>query len=96
MSRLIWSRRALGDLERLHAFLVEKDRDAARRAIRTIRTGLRLLARHPRAGRPVEAPLDDLREWPMRFGSGGYVALYRLDGEDVVILAVRHSREAGY
>jgi hypothetical protein len=31
-----------------------------------------------------------------RFGSGGYVALYRFDGEEVIILAVRHGREAGY
>lgn len=38
----------------------------------------------------------EFREWPIEFGSGGYVALYRFDGKDVVILAVRHSREAGY
>jgi plasmid stabilization system protein ParE len=31
----------------------------------------------------------------MEFGSGAYVALYRYDGEEVVILAVRYGREAG-
>lgn len=38
----------------------------------------------------------EFREWPIEFGSGGYVALYRFDGEMVIILAVRHGREAGY
>jgi ParE toxin of type II toxin-antitoxin system, parDE len=30
------------------------------------------------------------------FGNSGYVVLYRYDGSHVVILAVRHAREAGY
>jgi plasmid stabilization system protein ParE len=35
-------------------------------------------------------------EWVIEFGSGAYVALYRYDGKVVVILTVRHGREAGY
>jgi hypothetical protein len=30
------------------------------------------------------------------FGDSGYAALYRVDGDLVAILAVRHQREAGY
>ena len=30
------------------------------------------------------------------FRNGGYVVLYRYDGGQVVILAVRHGKEAGY
>ena len=39
-------------------------------------------------------PLE-FREWVIEFGSGAYVALYHY-GKQVVILAVRHGREAGY
>lgn len=38
----------------------------------------------------------EYREWPIDFGSAGYVILYRLDGEAVVVLAIRHQKEAGY
>ena len=38
----------------------------------------------------------EFREWPIGFGSGGYIVLYRYDSDDVVILAVRHEKEAGY
>ena len=30
------------------------------------------------------------------FGRGAYIALYHYDGKEIVILAVRHGREAGY
>ena len=55
-----------------------------------------MLTSHPEIGRPVEEMLPDYREWIIDFGQGAYVALYHLDGKQVVILAVRHSREAGY
>jgi plasmid stabilization system protein ParE len=38
----------------------------------------------------------DFREWVIEFGSGAYVVLYRYDGREIVILAVRHGREAEY
>lgn len=96
MPRLIWSPQALGDVARLHAFLAPKSREAARRAAATIRRGVRLLAEHPEAGRPVDDMPGEFREWLIDFGAGGYVVLYRYDGGGVVILAVRHGREAGY
>lgn len=40
--------------------------------------------------------LPEFREWVVEFGQRAYVALYHFDGEQVVILAVRHGREAGY
>jgi plasmid stabilization system protein ParE len=36
------------------------------------------------------------REWFVPFGGSGYVALCRHVGEEVVIVAVRHGKEAGY
>ncbi len=38
----------------------------------------------------------DYREWLIPFGQAGYLVLYRLDGDCVVLLAIRHGREAGY
>jgi len=32
----------------------------------------------------------------IQFGDGGYLTLYRYDGDLIAILAVRHGREAGY
>jgi len=94
--RLVWTHAALLDVARLHAFLAPKSPDAARRAVKAIRGGVKALGKHPEIGRPVEDMLPEFREWVMEFGQGAYVALYHFDGEQVVILAVRHGREAGY
>jgi plasmid stabilization system protein ParE len=96
MPRLIWSARALQYAARLHAFLKHKNPDAASRAVKAIRQGIRLLAVHPQAGRPAENMPPEFREWPIDFGNNGYVAQYRYDGGDVLVLAVRHGKEAGY
>jgi plasmid stabilization system protein ParE len=96
MPRLKWSPQSLLDVARLHDFLAPKSQDAAKRAIQAIRQGVKLLGKHPEMGRPVEELPTDFREWVIEFGSGAYVALYRYDGKEVVILAVRHGREAGY
>ena len=95
MPRLKWSPQSLRDVARLHDFLAPKSRDAARRAIKAIRQGAKMLGRHPEMGRPVEEMPAEFREWVIEFGSGAYVALYRYDGKEVVNLAVRHGREAG-
>ena len=83
-------------MARLHAFLASKSREAAQRAVKAIRGGVQELGRHPEIGRPVEDMLPEFREWVVEFGQGAYVALYHFDGQQVVILAVRHGREAGY
>ena len=96
MPRLIWSPAAVRDVARLHAFLATKNSDAAKRGVATIRGGVKLLGQHPEIGRPVAEMSPEFREWVIEFGSGNYVALYRNDDQGVVILAVRHGREAGY
>jgi plasmid stabilization system protein ParE len=94
MPRLIWSPAALRDIARLHAFLASKNKDAAGRAIKAIRRGVRLLRQYPEAGRPMEEMSPEFREWPIEFGAAGYVAFYRFDDRDVMILSVRHGKEA--
>jgi len=96
MPRLIWTPDALRGVRRCHRFLARKNPDAASRAVRAIREGMRVVAAHPGAGRPVDKMDPAFREWPIPFGDSGYVILYRLDGDSAVVLAVRHQREAGY
>ncbi|PWR20857.1 type II toxin-antitoxin system RelE/ParE family toxin [Zavarzinia compransoris] len=93
---LIWTANALDDVGRLHRWLKPKDADAARRAVAAIRDGVKLLAQAPQAGRPAKDMAPEYREKLIDFGNSGYVVLYRLDGETVVLLAVRHQKEAGY
>lgn len=44
MSRLIWTPPALADVQRLYRFLAPKNADAAQRAVKAIRTGVKILA----------------------------------------------------
>jgi plasmid stabilization system protein ParE len=96
VTQVIWTPPALRDIARLHGFLAPKNRDAARRAVRTIRRGVKALSAHPEIGRQVDEMPPEFREWFVQFGNSGYVVLYRYDGGQVAILAVRHGKEAGY
>lgn len=96
MPRLIWTPQALADVQRLYRFLASKNIDAARRAVQAMRQGARVLAFQPAMGRPIEDLPVEFREWLIDFGDSGYVARYRLDGDVIVVLAVRHQKEAGF
>ena len=94
MAKLIYSGKALGDLERLTDFLIRTDPSAAEETIGLIEEAVELLRRHPLVGRPVE---HGLRELVISRGRTGYVALYSFEEarDAVLILAIRHQREAG-
>jgi len=94
--RLIWSPPALRDVQRLFRFLAQSNIDAAKRAAKAIRDGVKTLANQPGVGRPAQNMEPEYREWPIGFGDSGYVALHHYDGHTAVILAVRHQKEAGY
>ena len=96
MSRLIWSQPALLDVQRLYPFLAVKNMDAAKRAIKTVRQGVKVLGHQPGIGRPIEDLPDEFREWLIDFGDSGYVTRYRIDVDAVTILAVRHQKEVGF
>ncbi len=89
---------ALEDLERLQAFILDQDIEAAERAIAAIRGAFRLLEESPfscRKAWPGDRPL--LREIVIPFGRTGYVALFEIEGPGTVtVLAVRHQREEDY
>jgi len=95
VARVEVTERAKGDLERLFDFIAEEDPVRARKRVLSVRRALELLADHPLLGREAE---EGRRELILSRGRHGYIAKYRwLPAEDVVlILAVRHQREAGY
>lgn len=95
MPSLSWTPQAVVDVQRLYRFLAPWDLNAARNAVAEIRSSVKILAHQPESGRPVEE-LPSYREWPIRFGSSGYVVLYRSENDAVTILAVRHQRETDW
>lgn len=94
MARVEWQRDARRDLERVVAFLWEKQPGAAARAAQLILDGADLLVSSPRLGRPI-GDGTDRRDLTLPFGSGAYILRYMLLEEDtvVVVIRVRHSRE---
>ena len=95
MPQLIWSPQALRDVQRLYRFLASKNLESAKRAVTAIRQGVNVLSLQPGMGRPVEDMENEFRDWIIDFGDGGYLARYRIDGQQLIILAVRHRKEAG-
>jgi plasmid stabilization system protein ParE len=95
LTQVVYSERALDDLERIFDFLAVEDPASAQTAVDLIAETISMLERHPLIGRPAESRLHEL---VISRGRSGYVALYRyLDAADVMlILAMRHQREAGY
>lgn len=99
--RVRFTREAEDDLVRLYEFVLERDATdwlVAERALEAIRHAVSGLERSPFSYRKAGgggSPL--LRELVIPFGSSGYVALFEIEGSDVVtILAVRHQREDDY
>ena len=94
-----WSRNAQDALESLRQFWVDKgNADAATRAGKTISESAKSLAHRPYVGRPVrdENFPPGSRTWFVPFGSAGYSLLYAADGEEIVVLSVKHTRQLEY
>ena len=96
MSRLIWSPAALLDVKQVYDFLKPKDLAAAKRAVKAIRPGVKVLEKQSGVGRPVEDTEDEFRDWIIDFGDSGYVVRYRVDQSFVTVLAVCHQKEVGF
>lgn len=89
---------ALEDLDRLYRFRLERDRDAAKRALAAIERAFELLAYSPFSCRRALLQKNPRwRELLIPFGHSGYVALFEIDdGRTVTVTAVRHQREEDY
>ena len=97
MSYLVrWSDNALAGLMRVHAFLAENDRQAAQKALDTIEAATDVLEQFSHAGRPADDLEPEHRELLIPFGASGYAVFYEVGEGYVLILSLRHQREAGY
>ena len=94
---------AQDDLDRLFDFVLDRkltrpdgNLDLAAQAVAAIQAGLAVLERFPFTCRKA-ADSPFLRELVIDAGSTGCVALFEvLDGQTVVVAAVRHQREDDY
>jgi len=94
MAEVVYTLRALDDLDRLQDFLLVVDEQAARKTILLILSAIEVLCLHPNIG---GGRGNQVRELVISRGSTGYRALYRYDEiRDVArVLAIRHQRELG-
>ena len=93
--RIEWLYSAILDLQRLRDFILPHNVDAAQRAVRTIRAAVTPLVANPRMGKPVE-DLPDYHDIVIPFGASGYLLRYRIQGNTVYVVAVKHGKEAGF
>ena len=94
MVRIVFSPKALLDLERLTDFLIQIDKNAALATIDLIEGAIQILSQHPFVGRSYDM---HIRELIISRGKSGYVALYSFDDikNAILICSVRHQKESG-
>lgn len=95
MASVIYSTKALADLERLTDFLLDAEPTAALETVGLITEAVQILENHPLVGRSVE---QGMRELVISRGKSGYLALYSYESaqDTVLVLAISQQREAGY
>jgi plasmid stabilization system protein ParE len=95
LAQVVYAAHARSDLDRLYEFLAVSDPAGAAAAVLLIDDALAVLARHPLIGRLAE---EGKRELVISRARSGHVALYESVAEEhvVLVLALRHQREAGY
>jgi len=92
-----YTREAKEDIERLFAFLLERDIQSTRHAKIAIAKAMRFLEDFPFSCRKSSPDNPFLREMLIPFGNSGHVALFEIeDKKTVTILAIRHQREEDY
>jgi plasmid stabilization system protein ParE len=94
---------AVADLQRLEDFAIERelsseipDWTTPQRALDAISEGMRLLSWSPYSCRKAELGNGRSRELIVPFGVAGYIVLFEIVGDDVIVGAVRHQREEDY
>jgi plasmid stabilization system protein ParE len=93
--RIEWLPGAISDLQRLREFIVPHNREAANRVVTVIKKSIKILSRYEYVGKPAEG-MPGYYDMVIPFGISGYVLRYRVEGNTVFIIAVKHGKEAGF
>ncbi len=95
--RVRFTEDAKNDLVRLYSFLLDKDINAAEKALESIERGIGLLQYFPFSCRKATPKTPLLRELLISFGNSGYVVLFEIeDSQTITILAIRYQYEDDY
>lgn len=87
--RVVWSRRAVQDLEEIAEYIAKDSPAYAAVVVRTILSRVQVLQRFPRSGRKVpEFDDENIRE----LLAYSYRVIYRIHTEEVIIAAVVHGK----
>lgn len=89
--RVVWSPRAIADLENIAAYIAADSPAYAKAVVRKIVSATRTLNRFPRSGRVVPE-FDDERIRELLAYS--YRIIYRVEQHEVLIAAVIHGRQS--
>jgi addiction module RelE/StbE family toxin len=86
LSEVVWTEPALAQLAAIRAYIAQFNPRAAAHVAAGLRDAGNSLTHFPHRGRPV--PRTDMRELVTVYP---YIIRYRIDGDTVVILRVRHT-----
>lgn len=88
--KVVLSRRAIMDLMAQIDWLSKLSPPASVKAEAAIRDHLKMLAVFPTAGRAIN---PEERQWVIPFGRDGFIAIYTIEPDRVVIGRILHSRQ---
>jgi len=88
--RLLLSRRAERDIDRLEDFIASETRGRAQRAMAKLDDGMRRLKRFPELGVSIG---KGYRQLYIASGKSGYVVRYRVLEDAIVIVRIWHGKE---
>jgi len=87
--RVVWSRRAVQDLEAIAEYIAQDSPAYAAGVVRTVIKRTKTLSRFPRSGRKVpEFDDENIRE----LVAYSYRVVYRIQEEEVLVAAVIHGK----
>ncbi len=84
MVQVVWSRRALADLEAIRTYIGQFNPLAAQRMVLRLRAAALGLHEHPQRGRALREDIRELTVVPP------YVIRYQVAGSRVAIMRIRH------
>jgi len=95
VAQVVYSLRALVDLERVFEFIAQNDPAAAAAAVEAVRTVVLASGDHPMLGHRVQG---EIRQLVISYGRTGFVALYPFvpSRDEVRVPGIRHQRELDF